>query len=292
MTSGYVAITGKPNVGKSTLLNTLFNRKVAITSPKPQTTRNQIHAIYEKENLKIEFIDTPGWHEPRFKFDKFLNSEIKSSYKIADVVLLLIDLTRPIDAEDEQVIKTIKDYKNEKVILVLTKSDLSSETKSSEYRSKIANQINLVDTVTISSKKGVGLEELLAVIGKHLPNEDKLLTHVDNENFTISEIIREQVIFNTKQELPYATGVYVELNQYDKFTNTLNIQAVIVVEKESQKPIIIGKNGSMIKKIGTIARKELLKIYDATVHLKLFVKVQKEWRNNEKFLSDIGYSNK
>jgi GTP-binding protein Era len=189
---------------------------------------------------------------------------------------LLIDLTRPIDAEDEQVIKTIKDYKNEKVILVLTKSDLSSETKSSEYRSKIANQINLVDTVTISSKKGVGLEELLAVIGKHLPNEDKLLTHVDNENFTISEIIREQVIFNTKQELPYATGVYVELNQYDKFTNTLNIQAVIVVEKESQKPIIIGKNGSMIKKIGTIARKELLKIYDATVHLKLFVKVQKE----------------
>jgi GTP-binding protein Era len=192
------------------------------------------------------------------------------------VVLLLIDLTRPIDEEDYQIIKTIKEYKMDKVILVLTKMDLSSARKVNEYKEQIAKTIDIQNTISISSKNKIGLNELLIAISNNLSEVDELITIPENDNFMISEIIREQVIFNTKQELPYATTVCVELNRYDNFTNTLNIQAVIIVEKESQKPILIGKNGSMIKKIGTLARKELLKIFDSKINLKLFVKVQKE----------------
>ncbi|MDR1991343.1 MAG: GTPase Era [Mycoplasmataceae bacterium] len=290
MRSGYVIITGKPNVGKSTLLNTIVTKKVAITSPKPQTTRNQIKVIYKKNDLQILFIDTPGWHQPKFKLDLFLNSEIRNSYKIADIVLLLIDLTRDITDEDQQVISIIKTYGIQNVILVLTKIDLSSAKKNASYTDLIKKYIDVADVVGISSKKNIGINKLLATIAERLNNNvNQPLNHHDNDNFTISEIIREQVIFNTRQELPYATTVYVELNQYDHFTNTLDIQAIIVVEKASQKPILIGHNGTMIKKIGITARKELMKIYDCKINLKLFVKVEKEWRNNEKFLASVGY---
>lgn len=185
-------------------------------------------------------------------------------------------MTRPIDEEDQHVISNIKSYKNTNVILVLTKTDISSEKKINEYKEKVSSLIELKNIVSVSSKKMLGLNQLLSCIANHLPNEDKTLIQHENDNFIISEIIREEVIFNTKQELPYATAIYIELNNYDKFTNTLNIQAVIVVEKESQKPIVIGKGGTMIKKIGTIARKELLKIYNCKINLKLFVKVEKE----------------
>jgi GTP-binding protein Era len=276
MKSGYVAITGKPNVGKSTFLNAVFNRKIAITSPKPQTTRNQIHAIYNEKDTQIRFIDTPGYHKPNFKLDLFLNSQIKSSYSLADVLLLFIDLTRAIDDEDLQVIKFIQEYEISNIILVLTKSDMSSPNKISEYQSKITQLLKVTDVVAISYKRPETIRDLLNKIIKLMPNGKKLTEIYENDNFTISEIIREQVIFNTKQELPYATGVYIESNNYDSFTKTLTIQAIILVEKESQKPIIIGKGGSMIKKIGTMARKELLNIFDSKVNLKLFVKVQKE----------------
>jgi GTP-binding protein Era len=221
-----------------------------------------------------------------------LNSQIKNSYKIADIVLLFIDLTRPIDDEDLQIIKLIKEYEVENVILVLTKSDVGSANKITNYETQIKNNINVLETVAISSKNQNNLNALLDKIVVLLPQGNKLEQLYDNDNFVISEIIREQIIFNTKQELPYATGVYIESNNYDHVAKLLTIQAVILVEKESQKPIVIGKGGSMIKKIGTMARKELLNIFDTKINLKIFVKVQNEWRNNEKVLSDIGYSNK
>ncbi|MDR0739370.1 MAG: GTPase Era [Mycoplasmataceae bacterium] len=292
MRNGYVSITGKPNVGKSTLINAFLKYHVAITSPKPQTTRNQIRAIYQTADCKIAFIDTPGWHEPKFKLDLFLNSEIKNSYKVADVILLLIDLTRLIDDEDRKVIETINKFNLTNVILVLTKKDISSPKKINEYTQQLAKMINPLDTIAISSKKNLSLDQLIKTISLHLPIEEQTLMVEENDNKTISEIIRQQVIFNTRQELPYASTVVIELNNYDEFTNTLNVQATIVVEKESQKPILIGKNGSMIKKIGIMARKDLMNIYSSKINLKLFVKVEKDWRNNEKFLKDIGYSNK
>jgi GTP-binding protein Era len=206
----------------------------------------------------------------------FLNSQIKNSYKIADVVLLFIDLTRPIDDEDKEIIKLLKEYEVEKVILVLTKSDVSSVSKITNYETQIKNDINVLETVVISSKKQSNVDVLLNKIVDILPQGNKLEQLYDNDNFVISEIIREQIIFNTKQELPYATGVYIESNNYDHIAKLLTIQAIILVEKESQKPIVIGKGGSMIKKIGTMARKELLDIFDTKINLKLFVKVQSE----------------
>jgi GTP-binding protein Era len=206
----------------------------------------------------------------------FLNSQIKSSYKTADATLLLVDLTRPFDNEDEKIISLIKEYKISNVILVLTKSDLSNSKKITAYQEKISGLIKLHTTIVVSSKQSTGLSELIDSIKQLLPIEERELVIEDNDNFTISEIIRRQVIFNLQQELPYATAVIIELNNYDKFTNTLNIQAVIVVEKESQKPIVIGKGGSMIKKIGTMSRKDLMNTYASKVNLKLFVKVKKE----------------
>lgn len=292
MKSGYVAITGKPNVGKSTFLNALLNRKVAIVSPKPQTTRNQIRAIYKNKNTEIAFIDTPGWHEPNNKLDMYLNSQIKASYKQSEVTLLLIDLTRKIDEEDLKVIHILKEYKVQNVIVLLTKFDLSSERVVNEYQIQLNKLLNIKDFVNVSSKKLINLDKTIEVIAKYLKDDSTSLEVTDNDNFIIAEAIREQVIYNTKQELPYATGVIIELNVYDEKTKTMNINATIVVEKESQKPIIIGRGGSMIKKIGANARKELLSVFDTKINLKLFVKVQKEWRNNEKFLSDIGYGKK
>jgi GTP-binding protein Era len=273
--SGYVTITGKPNVGKSTLVNTIFKHKVAIVSYKPQTTRNQIKALYSDNDSSIMFIDTPGYHETRNKLDLFLNSEIKTSYKSADLAILLIDLTREIDAEDLEVIKMLKDFNITNVILVLTKIDAAKKDNPEKYKNKIVELIDVKDTVTISSSKGENIDVLLKTIKKYLPLQSPINEKLDeNDDFIISEIVREQIIYNTKQEVPYASGVFVEAKKFEK--GLLDIHASIVVEKESQKPIIIGKGGTMIKKIGTLARKELLDIYDCKINLKLFVKVEKE----------------
>ncbi|GMO15726.1 MAG: GTPase Era [Mycoplasmoidaceae bacterium] len=281
--TGYVAITGKPNVGKSTLINAVVKRKVAITSYKPQTTRNKIKALYNDTNSSIMFIDTPGYHKSMNKLDDHLNSEIKSSYKSVDCILLLIDPTRELDDEDYSVIKMISNYNINNVILVITKKDISKKNIDS-YIENVKSKINIANEIHISSNMQETVSELLTLIKTKLPSSTKPLENIeDDDNFVISELIREQIIFNTKKEIPYSTLVYVENKKYEN--DIFEISAVIVVEKESQKPIIIGAGGQMIKKIGTLARKELLNIYACRINLKLFVKVEKDWRKNEKFLS-------
>jgi GTP-binding protein Era len=272
--SGYVCISGKPNVGKSTLINTILKRKVAITSYKPQTTRNQIKALYNDESSSIMFIDTPGYHKSRNKLDDKLNSEIKGGYKQANVVLVLVDPTRDLDEEDFTVFKMVKDFNIENIILVITKSDIGKKVID-KFVDQVKEKLTFNDYIYISSLKNNNVEELLKKIKTYLPNATQSMEDiVDDDNFVISELVREQVIFNTKKEVPYSTLVYVENKKFEK--DLFEINAVIVVEKESQKPIIIGKGGQMIKKIGTQARKELLKIYDCRINLKLFVKVEKD----------------
>jgi GTP-binding protein Era len=272
--TGYVAITGKPNVGKSTLINTIVKRKVAITSYKPQTTRNKIKALYNDSDSSIMFIDTPGYHKSMNKLDDHLNSEIKSTYKVVDCVLLLIDPTRDLDEEDFTVIKMIKDFNVENVILVITKKDISGKNVE-KCINEVKTKIDIADIINISSLKNDNIKELLDLIKTKLPTNTKPMEDVlDDDNFIISELIREQIIFNTKKEVPYSTLVYVESKKFEK--DLFDISAVIVVEKESQKPILIGAGGQMIKKIGTLARKELLNIYDCKINLKLFVKVEKD----------------
>lgn len=288
--TGTVVITGKPNVGKSTLINTIANKLIAITSPKPQTTRNKIKFTYNDDKNKIAFIDTPGYHIPNNKLDMFLNSEIKNAYKLADIALLVIDLTREIDQEDIEVINIIKSYNVKKVILVLNKIDVAKQGIDQKYEAKVKELIEISHVIKICANKIESVKEVIDTIHNHLDDNNDLVEDVEiADNFFISEIIREQIIFNFKQEVPYATCIAIRKKNYDPNTNVFEIYADIVVEKESQKPIIIGAKGQMIKKIGTKSREKLLEFYDCKIVLHLFVVTKKDWRNDTTFLKENGY---
>lgn len=286
-----ISIVGKPNVGKSTFLNKLVNSKVAITSNKPQTTRNHIIATKEINGVKFIFNDTPGYHRARNRLDNFLNQQIKKTLKSNNLTLWLIDLVRPIDEEDFEVYKILNDFKVDNILIILTKKDL-------------ANQKQIDEKIQFCNSKKIGY--LFSDI--HSPNDlEQIINHItnfaieqdlnvtdsyDDDNFMIAETIREQVIFNLNKELPYACGVEIESKNYDPQKNLLSINAALIVEKESQKPIMIGHGGRMIKLLGIKARKALLKIYDCKIMLKLFVKVEKDWRNDLKVLKTLGYYSK
>ena len=288
--TGTVVITGKTNVGKSTLINTIANKLIAITSPKPQTTRNKIKFTYNDDKNKIAFIDTPGYHIPNNKLDMFLNSEIKNAYKLADIALLVIDLTREIDQEDIEVINIIKSYNVKKVILVLNKIDVAKQGIDQKYEAKVKELIEISQVIKICANKIESVKEVIDTIHNHLDDNNDLVEDVEiADNFFISEIIREQIIFNFKQEVPYATCIAIRKKNYDPNTNVFEIYADIVVEKESQKPIIIGAKGQMIKKIGTKSREKLLEFYDCKIVLHLFVVTKKDWRNDTTFLKENGY---
>ena len=288
--TGTVVITGKPNVGKSTLINTIANKLIAITSPKPQTTRNKIKFTYNDDKNKIAFIDTPGYHIPNNKLDMFLNSEIKNAYKLADIALLVIDLTREIDQEDIEVINIIKSYNVKKVILVLNKIDVAKQGIDQKYEAKVKELIEISQVIKICANKIESVKEVIDTIHNNLDDNNDLVENVEiADNFFISEIIREQIIFNFKQEVPYATCIAIRKKNYDPNTNVFEIYADIVVEKESQKPIIIGAKGQMIKKIGTKSREKLLEFYDCKIVLHLFVVTKKDWRNDTTFLKENGY---
>jgi len=267
---GYICLVGKPNVGKSTLMNKIMNYKVSITSHKPQTTRMQIKGLYKDEDTRIVFIDTPGFHQTHNKLDELMNDEVKLGLKIADVVFFLFDPTRPFTEEDERILKLIFNLKIENVFMVITKKDMNyNNSNKLEY---VKDNYKFSNIFEISSKENIGITELLNNCKPYLHETSiEPVDPIDNDNLIISELIREQIIFNTKKEVPYST--YVKIEHKEMINNLFEIQAVIVVEKESQKPILIGKGGKMIKKIGTLARQELLKIYDCKINLKLFVKV-------------------
>ena len=286
---GTVVITGKPNVGKSTLINALAKKEVAIISKKPQTTRKQINYIYQNDKSEITFIDTPGFHFSRNKLDDYLNLQIKNSYKYANIALLLIDLTREINDEDLEVIKMINNFGVSHVILVFNKIDSPEKQNIQIYKDKINQLIKVDDILEISALKGINLDLLINTISKYLSNDQAFLQETNSDNYIISEIIREQIIKNLYQELPYATCVCIKKKNYDQKANVFEIYADIVVEKESQKPIVVGHNGNMIKKIGTDARKKLNNYYDCKIVLHLFVVVKENWRNNESVLKDGGY---
>lgn len=286
---GTVVITGKPNVGKSTLINQIAKKEVAIISQKPQTTRNQINYVYATEEKEIAFVDTPGFHFSRNKLDNYLNSQIKNAYKYANIALLLIDLTREINDEDLEVIKMVKSFNIDNIILVFNKIDACEKQTIDEYKQKVQELIKVNDVIEISALKNTNTDILIDTISKYLINDPIILKETDSDNFIISEIIREQIIKNFYQEIPYATCVCIKKKNYDKTTNVFEVYADIVTEKESQKPIIIGRGGRMIKRIGTDARHKLHEYYDCKIVLNLFVVVKNDWRNNSSVLKDGGY---
>lgn len=292
MKSGYVVITGKPNVGKSTFLNHLAKKKIAIVTNKPQTTRNQIKYLYKADDINICFIDTPGYHKEKNKLDTFLNSQIKSSYKNVDCALLLIDLSRSVDEEDKQIIKWLNQYQIKNVIVLFTKLDIASINDIENHKSEINKLINANDIIEISTRNNSNIDKIIPTISKYLTSNDEISIVEQDDKFIIAEIIREQIIKLTKQELPYSISIIVEQLKYEQQENMFHIHASVVVEKQSQKPIIVGEKGNMIKQIGINSRQELLKIYNCKINLQLFVKVKKDWRNDENFLSSINYTNK
>ena len=290
MKSGFIALVGRPNVGKSTLLNTIMGRKIAITSDKPQTTRNIIQGIYTDDDSQMIFIDTPGIHKPKNRLGKILNKEAYISMDDVDIILFLVDITENLGKGDKFIIDLFKNT-SKPVILVINKID---RLPKSEILHKIEEYKDLYDfdeIVPVSAVKGDNIDRLISVLkGKLTDNikyyEDDVVTNVSN-SFMISEIIREKILELTHEEVPHSVNVVTEDISYDK--NVVNIKAMIVIDRENLKRIIIGKQGTMIKEIGRRARIEIEELLGKKVYLELFVKVIEKWRDREKYLNEIGY---
>lgn len=290
MKSGFITLVGRPNVGKSTLLNAIMGRKIAITSDKPQTTRNIIQGIYTDDDSQMIFIDTPGIHKPKNRLGKILNKEAYISMDDVDIILFLVDITENLGKGDKFIIDLFKNT-SKPVILVINKID---RLPKSEILHKIEEYKDLYDfdeIVPVSAVKGDNIDRLISVLkGKLTDNikyyEDDVVTNVSN-SFMISEIIREKILELTHEEVPHSVNVVTEDISYDK--NVVNIKAMIVIDRENLKRIIIGKQGTMIKEIGRRARIEIEELLGKKVYLELFVKVIEKWRDREKYLNEIGY---
>ena len=290
MKSGFIALVGTPNVGKSTLLNAIMGRKIAITSDKPQTTRNIIQGIYTDNDSQMIFIDTPGIHKPKNRLGKILNKEAYISMDDVDIILFLVDITENLGKGDKFIIDLFKNT-SKPVILVINKID---RLPKSEILHKIEEYKDLYDfdeIVPVSAVKGDNIDRLISILkGKLTDNikyyEDDVVTNVSN-SFMISEIIREKILELTHEEVPHSVNVVTEDISYDK--NVVNIKAMIVIDRENLKRIIIGKQGTMIKEIGRRSRIEIEELLGKKVYLELFVKVIEKWRDREKYLNEIGY---
>lgn len=291
MKSGFVSFIGRPNVGKSTLLNSILNKKVVITSNKPQTTRNLIQGIYNEDDTQIIFVDTPGIHKAHNKLGRALNKQAYFTINDVDIIIMVVDITEKVGSGDKFVIDILKNIENKPVFLVINKID---KLPREEILSKIEEYMslyNFTEVIPVSARKKDNIDRLIEVIKKYLPDNIKYfdsdtLTNSSPE-FIISELIREKVLELTDEEVPHSvTCIVDELYEEEKI---INIGASIIVDRENLKKIIIGKNGNMIKEIGIRARKDIEEYFGKQVYLDLFVKVIPKWRDKEKFLNMIGY---
>ena len=290
MKSGFVSLVGRPNVGKSTLLNNIIGKEVAITSNKPQTTRNIIEGIYNDNDTQIVFVDTPGIHKPKYKLGKYLNRQAYYSISDVDIIVLLVDGSEEIGKGDLYIIDKLKEI-DKPVILVINKID---KVKKEEILLKIAEYKDLYpfkEIVPLSALKKDNIKTLVDVLKKYLPDnikyfDDNIYTNKQIE-FLIAEIVREKVFNLTNEEVPHSVTCVVERIKKEK--NNYSINVSIIVDRDSLKKIIIGKQGNMIKEIGIEARKDLEDLLENKVYLDLFVKTIKDWRDKEKYLQEFGF---
>lgn len=292
MKVGVVSIVGRPNAGKSTLINSIIKEKVAITSNKPQTTRNNIQGIYNDSDSQIVFIDTPGVHKPVNKLGKFLNNEAYAALE-TDIVLFLIDASTPFGKGDEFVLDKIKDT-DSKVFLILNKVDKVKKDELFNMIMEYKDKYDFDEIIPVSALKDKNVDELLKTIKSYL-NEGELLFPVDmytdsSVRFMVSEIIREKIFRKTNEEVPYTVTVLIE--NYEENKTRVLINACIIVERDGIKGIILGKQGSMIKEIGTEARQDIERLVGKRVQLELYVKVVNNWRDRDKYLTEFGFDKK
>jgi len=289
--SGFVAIIGRPNVGKSTLLNSIIGQKIAIMSDKPQTTRNQIRGVYTSDQVQAVFVDTPGIHKPKHKLGQYMVEAALGTLKEVDLILYVVDVTMEFGTGEEYIINQLKQVKTP-VILVLNKIDLIKKEKLLELIAFYSSRYEFAEIVPISAAQKENLDELLKVLPTYLPEgpqfypEDMITDQPEQQ--VIAEIIREKVLFLTREEVPHSVAVKVETIA-SRGSATTYIGAVIYVERDSQKGIIIGKQGQMLKEIGRLARQELEVILGTKIYLELWVRVKPDWRSREQDLRSFGY---
>jgi GTP-binding protein Era len=292
--SGYVTIVGRPNVGKSTLLNYIMGEKLSIVSNKPQTTRNNIQTILTGDDFQMVFVDTPGIHKPKHKLGEYMVNSAKESTKDVDLVLFLTNPDEEIGRGDKFILETLKDKKCP-IFLVLNKVDESTQDRVAKSLEMYSNEFNFAEIVPISAIKGKNVDALLELMKKTMPEgpkyyPDDMITDVQ-EKFVVSEIIREKALRTLRDEVPHGIAVdIIQMKQND--IGTYHIEVDLICEKDSHKGIIIGKNGQTLKRIGETSRYELEKFLRSKVNVKIWVKVRKEWRDNQNLLKELGYKAK
>lgn len=291
--SGFIAIVGRPNAGKSTLLNAILKEKVAITTPKPQTTRNNISGILTTEDTQYVFVDTPGIHKPKHELGRTLNKNAYTAISEADVNFWVVDATQPYGSGDEFMLEKMKSA-HIPVFLILNKIDLLEKEKLLKVLARWQERMEFAEIFPISALTNDNIEHLLEITRSYLSEGPKYfpgdMISDHGLSFQIAEIIREKVLYKTNEEVPHSVAVVVEnMEETDK---KVYLQAVIVVERTSQKAILIGKQAAMIRAIRLAAQKELKEKLHKKIELELYVRVEKNWRNREGKLQQLGYSEK
>ena len=289
--SGFAALIGRPNVGKSTLMNRLIGQKIAITSDKPQTTRNRIQTVYTDEKAQVIFLDTPGIHKAKNKLGEYMVSVAERTLAEVDVILWLVEPTAYIGAGEQHILTRLRAVKTP-VILVINKVDTVRREEILRFIDVYRKELNFSDIVPVSALQGTNTDELLAVIRKYLPEGPR---YYDEDTVTdqpmrqiAAELIREKALKCLNEEIPHGIAVLID-SMKERENGMFDIQATLVCERESHKGIIIGKQGGMLKKIGSAARFEIEALMGCRVNLKLWVKVRREWRDNELYLKNYGY---
>jgi GTPase len=293
--SGFVTLIGRPNVGKSTLMNHLIGQKIAITSDKPQTTRNRIQTVYTQDNGQIIFLDTPGIHKAKNKLGEYMVHVAERTLNEVDVILWLVEPSTFIGAGERYIIEQLKKVKTP-VILVINKIDTVKKEEILKFISAYKDEYNYSEIVPVSALKGENTKNLLETIFKYLPqgpqyyDEDTITDQPERQ--IAAELIREKALRLLTDEIPHGIAVAIESMKERKGSDIIDIEATIVCERDSHKGIIIGKNGEKLKRIGTQARQEMENLLDMHVNLKIWVKVKKDWRDSDFLLKNYGFNEK
>lgn len=291
--SGFAALIGRPNVGKSTLMNCLIGQKIAITSKKPQTTRNRIQTVYTSKEGQIVFVDTPGIHKAKNKLGDYMVHVAEKSFQDVDVILWLVEPTDYIGAGERHIIEQLRKVSTP-IILVINKIDTVKKEQLLGYIDVYRKELDFAEVVPVSALKADNTQVLIEQILKYLPygeafyDEDTITDQPTRQ--IVAELIREKVLRNVDEEIPHGVAVTIEAMKYDK--KLVEIDATIICERDSHKGIIIGKGGSMLKKIGTLARPEIEDLLEKHVNLRLWVKVKKGWRDSDLLIKNFGYDSK
>lgn len=294
--SGFISIIGRPNVGKSTFLNQVLGKKIAIMSDKPQTTRNKIQGVITDADSQTIFIDTPGIHKPKHELGKFMTDLALGTLNEVDAIMFMVNATEKIGKGDRFILEFLKAVK-QPVYLVINKIDLLKKEELLTVIAAFKEEHDFAGIIPISALTGENIDTLLSVMKEMLPEGPQFYPSeyvTDHpERFIISELIREKVLHLTHEEVPHSVAVIIDkIEKSPDGKNLIDVMATIIVERSSQKGILIGKGGKMLKDIGSLARKDITNLLGTKIYLELWVKVQKDWRNKKLYLNDFGYSDK